>query len=75
MENLIEKLLIHGGCIVSSADCSQMEIADARVRGDFWADANGYGYVRRLPEWLARHSRYARIVSPECCERERGGRR
>lgn len=69
MDELIAKLAAGGGCIVSSADCSVMEIADARVRGDFHVDANGFGYVRRLPEWLARHSRYARNVAADCCEK------
>lgn len=72
MDKLIKKLAVEGGCIVSSADCSEMEIADARARGDFWVDNHNYGYVRRLPEWLQRHSRFARNASPDCCERGEG---
>jgi hypothetical protein len=68
MKVLFEKLKKEGGCIVSSADCSELEIADARVRGDFFADENGFGYVRRLPEWLQKHSRFARNAEEENCE-------
>lgn len=65
---LVEKLGRDGGAIVSSADCSPMEIADAHARGDLWVDMDGLGYVRRLPAWLQRHSRDARNASAECCE-------
>jgi hypothetical protein len=33
-ELLLAHLVEHGGAIVSSGDCSEMEIADARVRGE-----------------------------------------
>ncbi len=68
MEKLLEKLKSEGGCIVSSGDCSEMEIADAQARGDFYVDANHFGYVRRLPGWLARHSRFARNAESNNCE-------
>ena len=67
-EQMLEKIGLMGGCIVSSADCSEIEIADARVRGDFYVDADGFGFVRRLPEWLQLHSRDARNRSEACCE-------
>lgn len=70
--DMLTKLAREGGCIVSSADCSVMEIADARARGDFLVDNRGYGYVRRIPEWLRRHSRFARHAAPDCCERDDG---
>jgi hypothetical protein len=50
---LIDQLREEGGAIVSSGDCSEMEIADARATGRFAADEFGYGYVRRTKEWLA----------------------
>ena len=53
-DDLIQRLVSHGGAIVSSGDCSEMEIADARVRGDFYVDDNGLGYVIRLKKWLDR---------------------
>lgn len=66
--DLINKLKLEGGCIVSSADCSEMEIADARVRGDFYVDDYNFGFVRRLPAWLQKHSRFSRNAEPDCCE-------
>ena len=60
MEKLFKKLAHEGGCIVSSADCGQLEIAEARVRGDMFVTEGGLGYIRRLPGWLKKHSRYAR---------------
>lgn len=66
MKQLTDKLASEGGCIVSTADCSELEIANARGRGDFYADENGYGYVRRIPEWLRKHSRFARGATDSC---------
>lgn len=40
------------GAIVSSADCSEMEIAFARDQGRFYVDNDGMGYVMRPREWL-----------------------
>ena len=51
-DELLARLVEKGGAIVSSNDCSEMEIADARVRGDFYVDANSLGYVLRLKLWL-----------------------
>lgn len=70
MEELLRKLRENGGCIVSSADCNEIEIADAKARGDWWVD-DGFGYVLRLPEWLASHSRYARGAHADTCENRR----
>lgn len=50
---LIDKLQLHGGAIVSSNDCSVMEIADAKASGRFAVDEALFGYVWRTPEWLA----------------------
>lgn len=60
IRQLVDKLATEGGCLVSSADCSQMEIANAQARGDFSVDENGLGFVRRLPEWLQKNCKYAR---------------
>ena len=48
--DLVERLRIEGGTIVSMADCDHIEILAARGRGDFWADRKGFGFVRRPPE-------------------------
>jgi len=57
---LLKTMSIQGGCLVSSADCSEMEIADAQVRGDWYVTEGGMGYVLRLPEWLKQNCRFAR---------------
>jgi len=62
-KKLMNKLVNEGGCIVSSADCEQIEIVDARSRGDFYVNTDGLGFVRRLPEWLRRHDPYCRQSS------------
>lgn len=51
MQNLIEQLIHKGGAIVSSNECSVMEIAHARVDNRF-AVVENLGYVRRTAEWL-----------------------
>jgi hypothetical protein len=53
-DEMLARLVERGSAIVSSGSCSEMEIADARARGDFYVDANGYGYVLRLRAWLDR---------------------
>lgn len=68
LQTLLEKLGREGGCLVATADCDQIEIADANARGDMYVDANGFGFVRRCPEWLQRHSRFARNATPDCCD-------
>ncbi len=69
MKELLEKLAKEGGCIVSSADCSMIEISNAQARGDMFVDESGLGYVRRLPEWLQKHSAWARGADVNCCEK------
>jgi hypothetical protein len=68
LNDLITKLSTEGGCIVSSADCHEIEITDAQVRGDFVVLDGGLGFVRRLPEWMQKHSRYARGAKVTCEE-------
>lgn len=51
-EDILARLVENGGAIVSSGDCSELEIADARVRGDFYVDDAGLGYVLRMKKWL-----------------------
>lgn len=53
-DEFLHRLMTNGGAIVSSNMCSDMEIADARLRGDFYVDVDGLGYVLRMKEWLAR---------------------
>ena len=57
-DEALARLVQRGGAIVSSNSCSELEIADARARGDFYVDEHGYGYVLRLKAWLDRvHAR------------------
>ena len=51
-DELLARLIARGGAIVSSGVCSEMEIADARARGDFYVDAKHLGYVLRLKAWV-----------------------
>ena len=51
---MFERLAKEGGCIVSSGSASVHEIADAKVRGDFYVDDNGFGFILRSKEWLDR---------------------
>ena len=50
---LLGQLITDGGAIVSSNECSEMEIANAQATGRFAVDAECFGYVRRTKEWLA----------------------
>ena len=52
---LLKQLVREGGAIVTTAECSVMEIADARATLRMAVDEDGIGYVRRYPEWLDRH--------------------
>lgn len=60
---LIERLCFEGGAIVSSNECSEMEIADAMATKRFAVDEEGFGYVRRYKEWLERH-KYCKSEAP-----------
>jgi hypothetical protein len=51
-DQLIRLLGISGGAIVSSNDCSEIEIADARATSRFAVDEDGFGFVLRSKEWL-----------------------
>jgi len=52
LKEFINKLAVERGAIVSSADCSSVEIAHARADGRLYVDAEtSYGYVLRLKEW------------------------
>lgn len=50
---LIDQLVTDGGAIVSSGDCSEIEIANAQATGRFSVRDDGMGFVRRSKEWLA----------------------
>jgi hypothetical protein len=50
---LIDQLVTDGGAIVSSGDCSEIEIANAKATGRFSVRDDGMGFVRRSKEWLA----------------------
>ena len=60
LKELLKTLSIQGGALVSSADCSEMEIADAQGRGDWYVDEDGMGFVLRMPEWHQRRCSHAR---------------
>ncbi len=53
INQLIDQLVTDGGAIVSSGDCSEIEIANAKATGRFTVRDDGMGFVRRTKEWLA----------------------
>lgn len=66
-DELLRRLVENGGAIVSSGDCSTLEIADARARGDFYVDEGGLGYVLRMKAWLDKvHLRDGYMQPPSC---------
>lgn len=59
---LITQLIAEGGAIISSGECSEIEIADAQATCRFAARGDGVGFVRRHREWLAlQKSRETRV--------------
>lgn len=46
-EELLDQLAAFGGYIVSSGDCSEMEIAHARAEGRMYVNEQGLGFIRR----------------------------
>jgi hypothetical protein len=51
--DILTALIDERGAIVSSADCSEMEITFARSEGRFYVDNAGFGFVLRMREWRA----------------------
>jgi len=47
----LEALCRERGAIVSSNDCSEIEIVYARACNRFYVDSNGLGYVLRTQAW------------------------
>lgn len=45
MENLFEKLKMEGGKIISSNDCTPLEISEARACGRMYVDDDGFGFI------------------------------
>lgn len=61
VSELLPDLVRERGVIVSSADCSEMEIAFARTEGRFFVDADFMGYVRRTNDWLVSAEQARRV--------------
>jgi len=53
INQLINQLSREGGALVSSNDCSDIELADAKCTGRFSVNDDGHGFVLRSSEWLA----------------------
>lgn len=51
-KKLFNKLVTYGGAIVSSNECSSLEISEARSGDRFFVDGDGYGFVWRTSDWL-----------------------
>lgn len=66
MEGKLEQFfykLRDGGAIVSSNECSELEISNARTTDRFYVDNDNCGYVWRTPEWLkSREDNYRNFI-------------
>jgi hypothetical protein len=70
-DQLINQLAADGGAIVTSGECSEMEIADAQATGRFYVREDGIGFVRRYSEWLRRQSdreKFCKSFEEECIQ-------
>lgn len=62
IQDMLEAIGVNRGCVVSSADCCEIEIAAARVGGRFFVDEDSMGYVMRPREWLLQAEQYAEVL-------------
>lgn len=57
-----------GGAIISAKQLDRLEVAEAKMDGQFFEDEQGFGYVWKSPEWLNTREKafekYADPVSP-----------
>ena len=53
INQLINQLVAKGGAIVTSGECSEMEIANAQATERFAVREDGIGFVLRPQQWLA----------------------
>lgn len=51
---MLDYIATHGGAIVSTAACSEIEILAAIYDGRMYQDNQGQGYIIRPREWLDR---------------------
>lgn len=51
-KKFFDKVATYGGAIVSSNECTTLEIADARAGDRFFIDGDGFGFVWRTNHWL-----------------------
>jgi hypothetical protein len=58
--NFLKRLRTDRGAIVSSADCTTMEIAFAQKEKRWYVDEDGMGYVIRMKEWREESERLIR---------------
>lgn len=54
ISEMAEALVTERGALVSSGDCSTIEIADARLHGRLFVREDGIGFVLRMKEWLVK---------------------
>ena len=65
---LLEALITERGAIVTSADCSEMELAFARQEGRFHVDANGMGFVLRPGRWRVKAEAALKADYADCLD-------
>lgn len=57
-DQLMQQLVAEKGAIVTSGECSGMEVCDAQATGRFAVREDGIGFVRRCAEWLEHKREY-----------------
>jgi hypothetical protein len=65
--NFLKRLRVDRGAIVSSADCSTMEIAFAQKERRWYVDEDGMGYVMRMKPW---REECQRLIEARCNARD-----
>ncbi len=65
--NFLKRLRVDRGAIVSSADCSTMEIAFAQKERRWYVDEDGMGYVMRMKPW---REECERLIEARCNARD-----
>lgn len=64
-DELLQRLVAEGGCIVTSNNASVHEIANAQSLGHMYVDGDGLGYILRSKQWLDRvHARDGYMQPP-----------
>jgi hypothetical protein len=65
-DDFLNRLAENGGAIVSSGDCSEVEIVRAQLRDNFYCNERGLGFVLRTADWLeSRETAFFEVLEVE----------